>query len=130
MTLSGHSMLRLPKGKGLDHAVLRRYLRVGFRRGTWAALGSVDKALYKCALWVAKARGGITNTKLSASIISIIMKLAATIGGRIYALGLARARALWRNYASAGVFQWAPEAKLLFSRTEYIMYLGVMELQA
>jgi len=82
MTLSGHSMLRLPKGKGLDHAVLRRYLRVGFRRGTWAALGSVDKALYKCALWVAK------------------------------------------------VFQWAPKAKLLFSRTEYIMYLGVMELQA
>jgi len=130
MALSGHSMVCVPRGKGLDHAALRRYLRVGLRRGTWAGLSIVDKALYRCGLWVAKARGRITNTRLSASIIGIIMKLAATIGGRIYALGLARARALWRNYASAGVFEWAPEAKLPFSRTEYIMYLGVMELQA
>jgi len=123
-------MLYLPKAEGLDHAALRRYLRVGLRRGTWAGLSIVDKALYRCGLWVAKARGRVTNTKLSGSIIGIIMKLVATVGGRIYALGRARARALWRNYASAGVFEWAPEAKLPFSRTEYIMYLGVMELHA
>jgi len=129
MALSGHSMLRMCKGKGLDHAALRRYLRVGLRRGTWAGLSSVDKALYRCGLWVAKARGRVTNTKLSASIIGIVTRLVVTVGGRIYALGLARARTLWSNYTSAGVLSWAPEVKPLFSQTGYIMYLGVMELQ-
>jgi hypothetical protein len=116
------------KSLRLDHGSLRLYLRVGLRRGTWARLGAVQKALYRCGLWVAKTRGTISSTKLSVSILSIISKLMTTIKTRIYAMGVARARALWSNYISAGVFDWAPEAKAQFSRVEYVMYLGIMEL--
>jgi hypothetical protein len=118
----------LLKNRKFDHESLRFYLRVGLRRGTWARLGAVEKALYRCGLWVAKARGTISSTKLSARILGIITKLMTTIKTRIYALGLARARALWSNYIAAGVFDWAPEAKEQFSRREYVTYLGVMEL--
>jgi hypothetical protein len=117
------------KNPSLDHESLRFYMRRGLRRGTWAALDTVEKALYRCALWVAKVRGRIASSKLSVSIIGIITKLVTTAGARIYRLGLARAHALWNCYTSAGVFEWAAEVKVSFSRPEYIMYLGVMQLQ-
>jgi hypothetical protein len=104
------------------------YRRVGLRRGNWGRLETVEKALYRCGLWVAKVRGRITCTKLSVSILSIITKLVATARASIYSLGLARARTLWSNYVSAGVCQWAPEVNALLSRVDYVMYLGVMEL--
>jgi len=88
----------------------------------------MDKALYRCAMWVAKARGRIISSKLLARILGIITKLVATLGTRIYTLGLARARALWNDYSSAGVFEWAPEVRASFSRREYIIYLGITEL--
>ena len=116
------------KNRRLDHESLRFYMRAGLRRGTWARLGVVEKALYRCGLWVAKARGTISSTKLSVRILGIVTKLMTTIKTRIYALGLARARALWNSYLSAGVFEWAPQAKAQLSRAEYITYLGVMEL--
>jgi hypothetical protein len=120
--------IRFVKNCKLDHVSLRLYMRVGLRRGTWSALSRVEKALYRCGLWVAKARGRITSMKLSVSVIGIITKLVATIRSRIYALGLARARTLRRNYVLAGVFDWAPGVSAWFSRAEYIMYLGITEL--
>lgn len=111
----------------LDHESLRFYMKKGLRRGTWAALDTVEKALYRCALWVTKVRGKIASSKLSMSILGIIIKLMATARARIYALGLARAHALWNCYTLAGVFEWAPEVKASFARRDYIMYLGVME---
>jgi hypothetical protein len=120
--------LRSMKILRLDYGSLRLYLKVGLRRGTWARLGAVQKALYRCGLWVAKTRSTISSAKLSVSILSIITKLMTTVKTHIYAMGLARARALWSNYISAGVFDWAPEVKAGFSRVEYITYLGVMEL--
>jgi hypothetical protein len=112
----------------LDHESLRLCMRVGLRRGTWARLSAAEKALYRCGLWVAKTRGTISNIKLSVTILDMITKLMTTIKSHIYRLGLARARALWKNYLSNGVFDWAPEAMAHFSRAEYITYLGVMEL--
>jgi hypothetical protein len=112
----------------LDHETLRFCMRVSLRRGTWAGLSVAEKGLYRCGLWVAKTRGTISNIKLSVTILNIITKLMTTIKSHICRLGLARARALWKNYLSNGVFDWAPEALAHFSRTEYITYLGVMEL--
>jgi hypothetical protein len=120
----------LLKNRRLDHESLRLYMKGGMRRGTWATLDTVEKALYRCALWVAKVRGKIASSKLSVSILGIITKLLTTAGTRIYALGLARARSIWSNYMSAGVFDWAPEAKAQFFRVEYVTYLGVMELNS
>jgi len=60
-------------------------------------------------------------------MVGIVTKLMARIRTRICALGLARARTLWNEYRLAGVFDWAPEVRSLLSRSEYIMYLGVME---
>ena len=119
--------LRYLKANGLDHRSLKSYLRVGLRRGTWAGLSATEKALYRCGLWATKVRGGITNMKLLVSILGIIIKLLATVRDCIYRLGLARAQVLWKNYVSARVFEWAPEAKPLFSQAEYITYLGAME---
>jgi hypothetical protein len=118
--------LRYLKANGLDQRSLKSYQRVGLRRGTWANLTATEKALYRCGLWVAKVRGRITSMKLLASILGIIIKLVATVRARIYRLGLARAKVLWKNYVSAGVFEWAPETKALFSQAEYIAYLGAM----
>jgi hypothetical protein len=117
----------LLKNPRLDHESLRFYMKRGLRRGTWATLDTVEKALYRCALWVTKVRGKIASSKLSVSILGIITKLVTTAGTRIYTLGLARAHALWNCYTSAGVFEWAPEVKASFARRDYIMYLGVME---
>lgn len=128
MADSATSRSIFPKNRRLDHESLRFYMRVGLRRGTWARLGAVEKALYRCGLWVAKVRRTISNVKLSMTILGIINKLMATIRSHIYSLGLARARALWNSYMSAGVFDWAPEAKAQFSRSSYITYLGVIEL--
>ena len=118
---------RPPKECGLNYGDLKSYHRVGQRRGTWARLTGVEKALYRCGLWVARVRGTITSTKLSACMVGIVTKLMARIRTRICALGLARARTLWNEYRLAGVFDWAPEVRSLLSRSEYIMYLGVME---
>jgi len=104
-------------------------MKRGLRRGTWAALDTVEKALYRCALWITKVRGRIASSRLLMSILGIITKLVTTAGTRIYTLGLARARALWNCYTSAGVFEWAPDVKASFARRDYIMYLGAMEPQ-
>jgi len=118
---------RPPKERALNYRDLKSYHRVGQRRGTWARLTGIEKALYRCGLWVARVRGRITSMKLSASMVGIVAKLMARIRTRICALGLARARTLWNEYRLAGVFDWAPELRPLLSRSEYIMYLGVME---
>jgi hypothetical protein len=125
--LSIFSSYALKKG-ALDHVNLMFYFRVGLRRKTWGGLGGLEKALYKCALWVAKMRGRITNMKLSASIRQIIAKLLVAVSTRIYALGLTRARMLRNKCLSGGVFEWAPEVETLLFKPDYITFLGAMEL--
>jgi hypothetical protein len=88
----------------------------------------MEKALYKCALWLARTRGRITSTRLLAIVYEIVRKLTATRREQIYRLGTARAGSLWNKYELARVFEWAPEIKMLLSRAEYVTYLGVMEL--
>jgi hypothetical protein len=127
--MAGSQILQLSRLKdcGLNYEGLKSYRRVGQRRGAWAQLTEVEKALYRCGLWVARVRGSITSIKLSACIAGIVAKLMARIRTRICALGIARARTLWDEYRLAGVFDWAPELRPLLSRSGYIMYLGVME---
>jgi len=115
------------KDCGLNYEGLKSIRRVGQRRGTWGRLTGVEKALYRCGLWVARVRGNITSIKLSACMADIVAKLMARIRTRICALGIARARTLWDKYRLAGVFDWAPELRPLLSRSGYIMYLGVLE---
>jgi hypothetical protein len=115
-------------GRTVDYNTLKSYERVGLRRRTWARLDSVEKALYRCTLWLTKARGKITSTKLLASIYEIFSKLLTTVRERMHRLGTARAQSLWNTYKLARVFEWAPEISKLLSRAEYVTYLGVMEL--
>ena len=115
------------KDRSLNYEGLKSYRRAGQRRGTWGQLTDVEKALYRCGLWVARVRGSITSIKLSACITYIVAKLVAGIRTRIRSLGIARARTLREKYRSAGVFDWAPELGPLLSKSGYIMYLGVME---
>ena len=112
----------------MTHSELTSFMRTGVRRGTWSKLSIVDRALFRCGIWVAKTRGQIANTTLIVGIRRILVRLLATVRNRIYEAGLTRARRLRKNYLSAGVFDWAPEVKDLIFRPDYIMYLGVMEL--
>ena len=82
---------------------MRRYLRVSLRRRTRARLDLVEKAPYRCGLWVAKVRGTITSVKLSVSILGIIARLVTTIRNRVYSLGFASSGRLDELLASCSL---------------------------
>ena len=102
---------------------LRRH---GLRNGNWRHLDSGQKALFRCATWVAKARGRISNARLMAQVIDIVLKLAETVRNTILRAGRKRIVAMRDAYEKpGGVFGWAPQVKEWLHDTTYIFYLGV-----
>ena len=90
-----------------------------------------ERGLYRCALWVAKARGNITNTRLMVQVIRIALKLLKNFQNRILKAGNARAVAMLEEYARpGGVFSWAPQMREWLLDRKYIVYLGVLEVNA
>jgi hypothetical protein len=96
------------------------------RSGSWARIGSAEKALYRCALWIAKERGCIINKGLVAQVLEISGHLLGRIRSRITAAGKERARLMLKSYSSrGGVFGWAPQVNEWLHDATYIFYLGV-----
>jgi len=112
----------------LDFSGLVAIQRRGFRNGNWCRLPVVDRGLFRCALWVAKARGRIENFKLMVRVLAIAFKLLATPRMRIYRAGLARANELLRRFQVRGVFDWAPQVRGWLTEARYTFYLGLEEL--
>ena len=82
----------------------------------------------RCALWVAKARGKISNMRLMVQILRIALKLLDSTRSRIAKAGSSRAMAMFEAYARpGGVFSWAPQMKGWLHDPRYVWYLGVME---
>ena len=96
--------------------------------GNWAMLSMAEKGLFRCALWVAKARGKISNTKLMVQVLRIALKLLANFKSRIGKAGRERAIKMLEAYAKpGGVFSWAPRMREWLHDPRYVWYLGVME---
>jgi hypothetical protein len=109
---------------------------VGFRRRSirnhsWSRLSIAERGLYRCALWVAKARGKIKNTKLVVQILRVTVRLLESFQSRIVKAGRTRAMAMLEAYAKpGGVFSWAPRMREWLHDPRYVSYLGVMEVNA
>ena len=85
----------------------------------------------RCALWVAKARGKITNTRLIVEILRIALKLLEGFQSRIVKVGRTRAMMMFKAYAKpGGVFSWAPKMREWLHDPRYVWYLGVMDVNA
>jgi hypothetical protein len=119
--------LRL-KGDSLTYHYLASCWRRSLRKGSWSRLSLVERGLFRCALWVARARRSISNTKLMAQILRIVLKLLDTIRSRIVKAGQRRAKLIFEAYEKpGGVFSWAPQAREWFHDSRYTWYLGVLE---
>jgi hypothetical protein len=101
------------------------------RNGGWARLEIAEKGLFRCALWIAKARNRITNTRLMVQVLRIALKLFKSFQSRIVKAGKARATMMLETYARpGGVFSWAPRMREWLYDPKYIVYLGAMEVNA
>lgn len=94
----------------------------------WARLDSGERGLFRCALWLARARGRITNMRLVVQVARVAIRLVETVQSRIVKAGKAKAAMMFERYSqSGGVFSWAPQLRGWLNDPRYVWYLGVME---
>ena len=116
----------LSRGISLKHAPLDTLWHRSLRNGSWNTLTSPRKALYRCALWVAKVRGRISNEKLMKQVLQIVCQLLRSVQSRIASTGEKRARMMLETYGKThGVFSWAPQVREWLLDSLYVLYLGV-----
>jgi hypothetical protein len=121
----------LQDSDSLTYSSLSELKRRGLRNGAWARLEIAEKGLFRCALWIAKARNKITNTRLMVQILRVALKLLKNLEGRIVKAGKARAAMMLEMYARpGGVFTWAPRMREWLHDPTYVQYLGVLEVNA
>jgi hypothetical protein len=96
------------------------------RRGSWMRLSSTEKALYRCALWIAQVRKRIVNEMLVAQVLEIVSHLLENIQNSIVVAGEKRAKIMLNWYGKPhGVFDWAPQVKEWLHDATYVSYLGM-----
>lgn len=127
---SARSLL-LRGGDSLTYSSLIGFQRRSMRNRSWRRLSVAERGLYRCALWVAKARGKITNTRLMVQTLRVALKLLEGFQSRIAKAGKARAMMMFEEYAKlGGVFSWAPRMRQWLYDPKYIVYLGALEMNA
>jgi len=109
-----------------SHRYLQSAYRKGFRNGGWRRLSLEDKALFRCALWVAKVRGRLANVRLMVQIAGILRKLLATFKRRMMRLGRVEAERLMLCLQSSKAKEWAPRALEWVKDQRFVAYLGVL----
>jgi hypothetical protein len=125
-----HSFLVKPlpvrKTEFLRFDWLFRIFHKGLRSGGWFNLSSTKKALFRCALWVAKTRGQISNKELITQVLNVAYQLLRNFRTRISITGRRRATEMMRTFEQpGGVFSWAPEVREWLHDNDYIIYQGV-----
>ncbi|MGA2462615.1 MAG: hypothetical protein ABSF82_14450 [Candidatus Bathyarchaeia archaeon] len=117
----------LEDGNSITYPCLVGFLRRGLRNGNWGHLDTADRALFRCALWVAKARGKISNTKLMVQALRVALKIVQMVS-RIGRVGRTRATMMLQEFAKPrGVFSWAPRVRGWLQDPRYQTYLGLLE---
>jgi hypothetical protein len=107
---------------------LLAFKRKGLRNGGWRRLSRLDKALFDCALELAKIRGRLENLNLMVRVAKIVFKLKATFKSEALKAGVAKAWMLKRLYALKGVFNWAPRLREWLNEPGYVLWLGLTEI--
>jgi hypothetical protein len=109
----------------VSYGWLRSLWRRSVRNGQWTRLSLPKRGLYRCALWIAKARGGISNMRLIVQTLRIALELLKSFQSRIVSAGKKRAMILFERYGQpGGVFSWAPRMREWLHDQKYISYLG------
>jgi hypothetical protein len=117
----------LQDGNSITYPCLVGFLRRALRNGNWRHLDTADRALFRCALWVAKARGKISNTKLMVQALKIALKLVEGVRSAILKVGRRRTALMFEIYGKPlGVFSWAPQVREWLNDSRYVRYLGVL----
>jgi len=118
----------LRRGESITYPCLVGLRRRGLRNGNWGRLESGQRALFRCAMWVAKARGQICNAKLMVQVLRVALRLLENARSTILRSGRNRSTSMMANYSKpGGVFGWAPKVKQWLNETSYVWYLGVLE---
>jgi hypothetical protein len=104
------------------------FRQLGLRNRNWFRLGWLDKALYNCALKLAKIKGEIKNLNLMVKLAKIILRLREKPKTVIFKFGLIKALALKKLYAYKGVFDWCLSLKNWLNEPSYIFWLGLKEI--
>ena len=122
------SDLLLRSGNSITYPTLVDLRRRGLRNGNWRHLDSGQKALFRCALWIAKVKGMISNTKLIAQVIEIALLLGRSFRSAVLRSGRKRITMMREGYAKpGGVFSWAPQISRWLNDSGYVWYVGVLE---
>jgi len=120
--------LLLRGGDSLTYCGLAGFQRRSMRNRSWRRLSVAERGLYRCALWVAKARGKITNTRLMVQTLRVALKMLDSFRSRIAKAGRARATMMFEEYAKpGGLFEWAPRMREWLRNPGFVWYIGVME---
>jgi len=120
--------LLLRGGDSLTYSSLVGFQHRSMRNRSWRMLSVAERGLYRCALWVAKARGKITNTRLMVQTLRVALKLLEGFQNRIAKAGKARAMKMFEEYAKpGGLFEWAPRMREWLHSPSFVWYIGVME---
>ena len=101
------------------------YVR-GLRTGSWRRLSLDEKGLFRCALWVARVRGRLSNTRLMVRVAGILVKLLATFKAQLLRVGRVRAERLGACLHERGAENWASEVFRWLTDRSFITYLGVL----
>ena len=118
----------LRSGDSITYPRLLDLRHLGLRNGNWRHLDSAQKALFQCALWLARLRGKITNTKLIVEVIRIALTLGRIFQSAIMRAGRKRIAMMRNSYAKqGGVLSWAPRVNQWLNDAIYAWYLGVLE---
>jgi hypothetical protein len=114
--------------RSVSYSWLRTLWRRSVRNGHWTRLSLPKRGLYRCALWIAKARGSISNMRLMVQTLRIALELLKSLQSRIESVGKKRAMILFQTYGQpGGVFSWAPRMREWLHDPNYISYLGLLE---
>jgi hypothetical protein len=125
----GVSDLLRRSGDSITYPCLVDLLRRGLRNGNWRHLDSGQKALFQCAMWIAKLKGKITNTKLIVQVIEIALSLGRIFQSAIMRAGRKRIAMMRDAYTKpGGVLGWAPQMAQWLNDAGYVWYLGVLEI--
>ena len=118
----------LGRGDSITYPCLVGLRRRGLRNGSWGRLESGQRALFHCAMWIARARGRVCNAKLMVQVLRVAMRLMDSARSKILRLGRSRSASMLANHSKPnGVFAWAPKLREWLNEAGYVWYLGILE---
>ena len=101
---------------------LLRDFRKGLRNGNWRKLRRLEKALYMASLWYSRVQGAIINEMVVSKLSTLMDKLKATSGARVFKRGFEKAVELLSK--GEGIFAWAPSLREWLKDLDYVFWLG------